>query len=79
MLERYRLRPDDKERVGRVVLDVAVRARSGKGRPDGVALRWGMGEIMQELFGRVDPVQVRKQLLAALEESSPDGPAKEVR
>ncbi len=51
-------------------MEVAAQARTGKGRPPDVALRWGMGEIMKEFFGRIDPSKVRERLAAALQETS---------
>ena len=74
VLEKFRPRLDDGERLSGLLSDVAHRA-SAEGRSPELSLRWGMGEIMREFFGRVDPSEVRKRLsaLLGLESREPAG------
>ncbi len=66
VLTKYRSRPGDEERLRGVLSEVAMRARALAGRPPEVSLRWGMGEVMREFFGRVAPLEVQERLSALL-------------
>jgi Asp-tRNA(Asn)/Glu-tRNA(Gln) amidotransferase B subunit len=64
VLAKYRSRPGDEERLQAVLSEVAIRAPEGR-EPE-VALRWGMGEVMKEFFGRVAPQEVHRRLSGRL-------------
>jgi len=66
VLTKYRFRPEDEERLQGVLSEVATRARALEGRPPEVSLRWGMGEVMREFFGRAAPLEVQERLFALL-------------
>jgi len=66
VLRTYRPRPDDGEKLQALLSDVTHLALKDDRRPPEVALRWGMGEIMREFFGRIDPSEVRKRLSSLL-------------
>jgi len=52
--------------VQKVLKEVVDRAGDMGERAPGVLLRWAMGEVMREFFGRVDPREIRTQLALAL-------------
>jgi glutamyl-tRNA(Gln) amidotransferase subunit E len=66
VLTKYRSRPGDEERLQGVLSEVATRARALEGRPPEASLRWGMGEVMREFFGRAAPLEVQERLSALL-------------
>jgi len=66
VLTKYRSCPGDEERLQGVLSEVATRARALEGRPPEVSLRWGMGEVMREFFGRAAPLEVQERLSALL-------------
>ncbi len=67
VLDRFRKRAGDDERVREVADEVAHMAGELEGKPEDVVLRWGMGEVMRRFWGRVAPSEVRKLLEVALE------------
>jgi len=66
VLPRYRPREDDEERLQSVLAEVADRARAVEGRSAQATLRWGMGEVMKEFFGRVAPLGAQEALAGLL-------------
>jgi glutamyl-tRNA(Gln) amidotransferase subunit E len=67
ILSAYRPREDDAERLRDRLADVVARsAEVGTREPEAV-LRWAMGEVLRGFRGRVDPVEVRGQLIQRLE------------
>lgn len=66
VLQRYRVRTDDGERLDDLVTAVSGRADALDGRPREVVLRWAMGEVMRELWGRVEAGEVRRRLAESL-------------
>ena len=66
VLERYAPAADAEEELLAVVQEVVSRARAMEGRNPETLFRWGMGEAMGRLLGRVGPDRVREALAAAL-------------
>jgi Asp-tRNA(Asn)/Glu-tRNA(Gln) amidotransferase B subunit len=64
--ERYRVRADDAERLDELVMAVSGRVDALDGRPRDVILRWAMGEVMRDLWGRVEASEVRRRLAESL-------------
>jgi glutamyl-tRNA(Gln) amidotransferase subunit E len=62
VLAKYRPRVDDEEELDKALADVIEASGFLKTRRRDVALRWAMGRIMREFFGRVDPQAVRGEL-----------------
>jgi glutamyl-tRNA(Gln) amidotransferase subunit E len=60
--------PGDEERLARLAREVARAARAMEGRSRDTLLQWGMGQIMNQLRGRVAPDRVRRALADALDE-----------
>ena len=52
---------------------VVARAGELEGRSPEVLLRWGVGEVMRSLFGRVDPLEISRRLAEALGVGSEEG------
>jgi glutamyl-tRNA(Gln) amidotransferase subunit E len=53
-------------KVRKAVKDVVDRLAEEEGRAPETLVRWAIGEVMRELFGRVDPSEIRRQLAQAL-------------
>ncbi len=68
VLERFRQRPGDEERLSALVASASAGAEALDGKPREVVLRWAMGEVMRELWGRVDAAEARRRLEAVLVE-----------
>jgi glutamyl-tRNA(Gln) amidotransferase subunit E len=66
LLSRYQTQPGDEARLDALVADVVSRAHMLAGRSPDAITRWGMGEVMSQLLGRVPPSVVREQLRASL-------------
>jgi glutamyl-tRNA(Gln) amidotransferase subunit E len=69
IVDRYRVREDDKAAVRRRIREAIERAGELDGKGSEVRLRWAMGEVMRPLRGRVDPVAVKRLLSDGLEVS----------
>ncbi|MFC1661351.1 Glu-tRNA(Gln) amidotransferase subunit GatE, partial [Gemmatimonadota bacterium] len=68
ILGRYRLDDNDLEKLGRAVHSVAEKAAEElEGKPFDTVSRWGMGQLMREFLGRLDPLVVEERLAQALE------------
>jgi len=57
---------EDGAKVTTVVKEVVARSGELEGRSPEVILRWAVGEVMRNLFGRVDPLEIRRRLAEAL-------------
>jgi Asp-tRNA(Asn)/Glu-tRNA(Gln) amidotransferase B subunit len=57
---------EDGAKVTTVVKEVVARSGELEGRSPEVTLRWAVGEVMRNLFGRVDPLEIRRRLAEAL-------------
>ncbi len=66
VLAKYKPSEDDEERLKSVLSEVADRARAVEGRSAEASLRWGMGEVMREFFGRVAPLGAQEALSGLL-------------
>lgn len=66
VLAKYRPRADEEEKLQSFMSEVATRAQALEGRLLGATLRWGMGEVMREFFGRAAPLEVQERLSALL-------------
>jgi Asp-tRNA(Asn)/Glu-tRNA(Gln) amidotransferase B subunit len=72
ILKAYRPLQTDGPAVRKVVREVVGNAQSMPGRSPDALVRWAMGEVMRELFGRVDPRGIREQLGLALGRAGED-------
>jgi glutamyl-tRNA(Gln) amidotransferase subunit E len=63
----FRIRAEDEVRLEGVVSDVTARALKMTYRSPGTIMRWAMGEVMREFFGRVPAVEIAGRLAALLE------------
>jgi Asp-tRNA(Asn)/Glu-tRNA(Gln) amidotransferase B subunit len=61
-LSRFRPRTGDDESLDDLVDRVGAMAGTMDGRSPNTLLRWGMGEVMRNMRGRVDPEEVRSRL-----------------
>ncbi|MGD2070843.1 MAG: Glu-tRNA(Gln) amidotransferase subunit GatE [Gemmatimonadota bacterium] len=66
VLEAYRPRDHDAERLRRRVDEALARIERVRSDDPAARLRWAMGEVMRPLRGRVDPRLARKRLQEAL-------------
>jgi glutamyl-tRNA(Gln) amidotransferase subunit E len=64
---RYSVDVGDAARLDLVIDQVTRRAGALTGRSAGALLRWGMGGVMPQFLGRIDPAVVRRRLAASLE------------
>ena len=64
---------EDGAKVTTVVKGVVARASELEGRSPEVILRWAVGEVMRNLFGRVDPREIRRRLAQALGSGPEEG------
>ena len=62
LLDNYRQRPGDEEELSVGLEEVVQRAASLPGRSVNTLVRWGMGTLMRQFLGRLDPNQVRERL-----------------
>lgn len=69
VLARYRVRPEDEEALPAVLDAAAARARRMGGRSREARIRWALGRVLREFFGRLDPNEIRERLSAALSDS----------
>jgi Glu-tRNA(Gln) amidotransferase subunit E-like FAD-binding protein len=65
-LERFRIRPEDKDEWPVAVQEVVARAREMKGRDPQALLRWAIGEVMRRFPGRLDPLEVSAALVMGI-------------
>jgi Glu-tRNA(Gln) amidotransferase subunit E-like FAD-binding protein len=63
VLSKFRPRPDDPERLEEVLEDLTSIPQESGERSEQTFIRWAMGEVMREFFGRVDPMEVRARLV----------------
>ncbi len=68
IVDPFRPRPDDPERLDAALAEVARRRAQGAlaGKPPEAVREWAMGEAMRGFTGRVDPREVERRLEAAL-------------
>jgi Asp-tRNA(Asn)/Glu-tRNA(Gln) amidotransferase B subunit len=66
IVKAYQPLREDGARVTTVVKEVVQRAGELEGRSPDVLLRWAVGEVMRSLFGRVDPLKIRRRLARVL-------------
>lgn len=65
-IERYRRRPEDEAEFESVLSCVTRDSRQLAGKSVDAILRWGMGRLMRNFLGRLDPALVRRRLVEAL-------------
>jgi Asp-tRNA(Asn)/Glu-tRNA(Gln) amidotransferase B subunit len=62
ILDRFRPRQEDDKALQEAVLDAANRVESSTFRSSEAALRWAMGEVLRQFWGRVSPPDVEVEL-----------------
>jgi hypothetical protein len=66
VLSFFRRGPEDETELEQIVTITAARASAMAGKPEEAVLRWGLGEILHHLLGRVDPAEAAARLALAM-------------
>jgi glutamyl-tRNA(Gln) amidotransferase subunit E len=67
ILAGYEPSEGDQDTLEQLAQQIAARREAVAGKPDAAALRWGMGQAMPPLLGKLPPTTVRQRLTRALE------------
>jgi Asp-tRNA(Asn)/Glu-tRNA(Gln) amidotransferase B subunit len=79
IMDRYRMMDSDLDDLAMALRTIVGSAGSElRVATFDVALRWGVGRLMRQLLGRLDPVLVRARLEEALQAAGWESPSQEV-
>ena len=67
ILTPYKSRPQDMDELARILEEVTAQASGLAGSSADVRLRWGIGQVMRNFIGRLDPTVVHERLRETLE------------
>jgi Asp-tRNA(Asn)/Glu-tRNA(Gln) amidotransferase B subunit len=67
ILARFKPLKAEGPKIRKAIKEAVARAEAMSGRTPDTLLRWAMGEVLRQHFGRVDPLAVKSALWEALE------------
>ena len=68
VLEQFRCTKEDEKELESLLTELKKTMAEMKGRSNETLVRWGMGKLMRNLLGKLDPSDVEKQLALVVEE-----------